>query len=283
MTASPADEHYVTLDGLRTYVRRAGDGPPVVLLHGMAATSDIWWYTVDALKDDYAVYAPDLPAHGRSAAAPRPYSIAYFTGWLDALLDALGLGEVTLIGQSMGGGVGLAYSRAHPARVRRQVMVSPLGLGPAISLRVARHFAAHLADLFSVALHEDERAMLRLLEGPVFAHASGPARPVIRQMARLNRRQRRWSMWAGFRVLALDFPTEGRRRAFTSGLSGLPTPTLIVWGRQDGLLPVTNAARGKAVLPHAEIAILENSAHAPMLEEPEAFNQLVLDFIRRTP
>ncbi len=169
---------HLTVNDIDTAFIDEGTGEPVVLLHGMAATSDIWRYTVEALKGRYRVVAPDLPGHGRSEGRARPYGLRFYARWLDGLLDALKLGRVTLFGSSMGGAISLDYAARHPQRVRRLVMVDALGLGPDLPVGGMGHVIANLPNFAALAVTgRPDPYLFRYLRGVVMVDPEGiPAR-----------------------------------------------------------------------------------------------------------
>jgi pimeloyl-ACP methyl ester carboxylesterase len=268
---------------IETVLFDEGDGPPLVMLHGMAATSDIWRYSFDALKDRYRVIAPDLPGHGRSEGSAMPYGLRFYTRWLDDLLDQLGIRQTAIAGNSMGGAIGLAYTLDHPERVDRLVMVDALGLGPDLPGAGIGHVLRNLPNFVRLlTTRRMDPYLFRYLRGLVIVDPQGPARPVLEEMFRLNLKQGPlgfWSAWAGVRLLLEDFISPSRRREFNQRLGSIDVPTLIAWGLHDGLLPVRNAEAGQQNLPHARLEVFTQSAHSPMLEEPERFAEVVATFL----
>lgn len=274
------DSLTVTADKLETFVFCEGEGPPVVMLHGWAATSDCWRYTFDALKADYQVVAPDLPGHGRTKGQVRPSTVQGHVRWLDGLLDALNLDDITLMGNSMGGAISAAYTLAHPERVARLVLVDGLGMGGRIPWKAAGPLMARLPDAAASWLTgRIDPHLLRYMEKRVFMDPWGTPREIIETMTNLNRKRGLGPMRAGLQLLLTDFLPPGKRQAFAEQLEAIQTPTLITWGRHDGLLPVENAFAGAERIPTALVSIFEHSAHSPMVDEPEAFNQVVTQFL----
>jgi len=273
----------VTVNGLDTFVFREGSGAPLVMLHGMAATSDCWIYAFDELKAHYTTMAPDLPGHGRSAGRMHPYGLDFYLRWLDGLLEELNVENLTLMGSSMGGAISLAYAMAHPERVQRLILVDALGVGTKLSFPVAGTMTFRLPYfLAGMLIQKADPYLLRYFQSWSFLDPWGSAKDIIARMAELNRRKGLWAFAAGTRFLLVDFLLPGKRRAFAQRLSEIRKPTLIAWGRHDGLLPVANAITGAKQIPNAHLRIFENSAHAPMLEEPEAFNTAVQEFLSET-
>jgi pimeloyl-ACP methyl ester carboxylesterase len=269
----------VTVNGLETFVYREGSGPPLVMLHGMAATSDCWTYAFEKLKVSYTTIAPDLPGHGRSSGGAYPYGLNFYLRWLVVLLETLEVDKPILMGASMGGAVSLAYTVAHLERVERLILVDALGIGTRLSLagRMIFQLPYFIAGMLT---RRADPYLFRYLQPWSFRDPWGPAGKIIARMANVNRRQGIWPLWAGTRFILTDFLLPGKRDLFNRRLNEITQPTLITWGRHDAMLPVSNALAGAERIPNARLRVFENSAHAPMLEEPEAFNRAVLEFLK---
>ncbi len=122
---------YLELHGDRVAYRDAGSGDEALLLiHGMAGSSDTWRAVIPQLSKKYRVVAPDLLGHGQSAKPRSDYSLGAFAVWLRDLLDELGVSRATVIGQSLGGGVAMQFVYQHPDYCQRLVLISSGGLGP---------------------------------------------------------------------------------------------------------------------------------------------------------
>lgn len=271
-------------NGISTFVRVEGNGSPLVMLHGMAATGDCWQYVIEVFRASYQVIVPDLPGHGRSTAKAIPYSLHFYVDWLDNLLEALfNTKSVTIIGNSLGGAVGAAYAMAHPERIDRLVMVDPLGFSDRLPWEAFSHAVKSL-PLFAVAAiwRKTDPYMLRAISPWIFRDPWGPAYDAINRMASLNFTQGFWSVGAGIRLVLTDFASGRQRADFLDRLSTLALPMLIVWGRHDGMLPLKRAAAGLSRLPHASVKILEQSSHSGMLEQPGEFNEHLRQFLAQT-
>jgi pimeloyl-ACP methyl ester carboxylesterase len=125
-----SDVNYVELHGQRVAYREAGSGEVVVLIHGMAGSSDTWQAVMPQLAQRYRVIAPDLLGHGQSAKPRTDYSLGAFAAGLRDLLDELGISRATIVGHSLGGGVAMQFIYQHPEYCQRLILVSSGGLGP---------------------------------------------------------------------------------------------------------------------------------------------------------
>ena len=125
---------YVELHGDRVAYRDEGTGEALLLIHGMAGSSDTWRAVMPRLAKKYRVVAPDLLGHGASAKPRGDYSLGAFAVWLRDLLDELGIAQATIVGQSLGGGVAMQFVYQHPDYCRRLVLIASGGLGPDVGL-----------------------------------------------------------------------------------------------------------------------------------------------------
>src|SRR3954468_23991529 len=127
------DEWEIELHGHRVIYRIAGDGPPVVLIHGMVNSSKHWENVALRLAERYTVIAPDLIGHGDSAAIRGDYSLGAHAAGIRDLLAALGIDRATIVGHSLGGGVAMQFFYQFPQRTERMVLISSGGLGREVS------------------------------------------------------------------------------------------------------------------------------------------------------
>jgi 2-hydroxy-6-oxo-octa-2,4-dienoate hydrolase len=257
--------------GLRTNYLEDGDGPPVVLLHGsgpgVTAYAN-WRLTLPSLARRYRVVAPDLLGFGFTE---RPADDAYdadrWTAQVVDLLDALGLDKVSLVGNSFGGGIALRVAAEHPERVDRLVLMGSVGVPFPITQGLDEVWGyqpslagmRRLLDVFAYSrdLVTDELAEVRHRAStePGFQESFAAMFPAPRQ---------RW-------VDALVVPEPVLR--------GLPHDTLVVHGREDRVIPLSNAYRLLELLPAAQLHVFGRCGHWTQIEWAEDFNRLVGDFL----
>src|SRR5438094_6630437 len=118
----------VALHGHEVGFLRAGDGPLIVLVHGITSSSEIWLGVIRRLADRYTVVAPDLLGHGRSAKPRGDYSLGAYASGIRDLLEVLGHPRATIVGHSLGGGIAMQFAYQYPERCERLVLVSSGGL-----------------------------------------------------------------------------------------------------------------------------------------------------------
>jgi len=268
------------VDGLETFCYVDGSGPPLVLLHGMMANSDCWLWTLEALRGDYTVIAPDLPVHGRTAGLARCASVDYYVRWLERFTQEMGLARFNLLCHSMGGAIGAAFTRRYPGQVRRLVLVDALGMSGAIPwdtvLLLTRRSPFALAMMLTGKV---QPYFSRYVRQRILMHPDGPSGETLAAMLKANEASRLRVLLAGTRLLMADFLLPRKRQAFAQSLRQITVPTLIAWGRHDGLLPIRHAHAGQTHMPGARLRIFEASAHMPMLDEPDAFSSTIRRFL----
>lgn len=263
----------------------SADGRETVLLvHGLGSNLSLWRANLDALAARYRVVALDLPGFGLSDKAGVPATMPYFADTIAGFLDALDLAQVHYAGVSMGGQIGLTLALRHPDRIDRMVLASPAGIEtftdtegqqlqtlftpqavqnvpPAqVALNVARNFARYDSSAHGWLI-DQRTALAERADFPAYAEAN--ARAV-----------------AGM----LDGPVVDRLDAVTQ-------PTLVMYGRQDYLIPNRYlhpdltveqvAQRAHTALAGSELELLDDAGHLLNIEQAERFNALVLAFLAR--
>jgi pimeloyl-ACP methyl ester carboxylesterase len=258
--AQPRGE-IVPVDAIRIHVLSAGDGSPLVYLHG-AGDLGGWLPALGALATTFRVVRPDHPGFNRSDDDPTVDSVGTLARRYLGLLDALGLVRVHLVGTSLGGWLAAEIALRAPQRVDRLVLVDPAGLPP----------ETPVPNMFETPPEE----LLVLLCGDEDSLAAGRARAAaVRDDAVLVERRTRNTATAArlAREPYMHDPGLGAR------LGGLQVPTLVVWGALDGLFPVDMAHQWTRVVPSARLHVVEGAGHLPPADRPEEFVRIVCDFL----
>ena len=262
---------FVTVDSTHLRVLDVGRGPTVVLVHGLAASMYSWRYTIDPLvQAGYRVVAYDNRGFGFSDKPAAGFSNAAYVHLLFGLLDSLAVTDAVLVGHSMGGAIVADASLARPERVRGLVLVDAAGLGVQypFMLRVARW----------------------PIIGPLFDHfrGRGATGRILRAIYGDGSRVREQDIDQYYAPLALpDFgrSLRGVLREFNFAdlqgrLGSIPTPTLVMWGSRDQVIPQTIGAKMAAELPHSALARFQTAGHALPEESPAAFNRVLIGFLK---
>ena len=275
----------VRQDGNRLFLSDAGpvDGPPVVLLHGIASDSGTWTPALPALADrGLRVIAPDLLGHGDSdKPAAGAYSLAGFAASVDALLDALALPDATLVGHSLGGAVAIHFGHHYPGRARRLVLVSSGGLGRDVHLAL-RAAALPVAPPIMRALVNQRTA--RWYRTPRLHRTLRLTPDNVTNLSRAGRTLTTSDgQGAFFATLRSVIGPSGQRGSMIE-LDWLArtTPTLIVWSEHDHVIPVRHAHDLHAHLPGSRLEVLPGGGHEPHRRHADRFADVVADFVAST-
>jgi pimeloyl-ACP methyl ester carboxylesterase len=257
----------------------AGAGDPILLLHGLGATKGSFLPTVAALAGSYRTIAVDLPGFGDSC---KPLNAGYhppfFARAMVDLMDALGLRRAHIVGNSMGGRVALEIGLRFPERVARLVL-----LAPSLAWRRERPWAP-LVRVLSPHLGLVQITPRPIVEAIVHriipAAESGWVRAGVDEFLRAYLTPRgRVAFYAAARQIYLEEPHGAK--GFWTRLAGLEPPSLFVWGRHDGLVPIAFAAHVKKTLPSARHVELD-CGHVPQVERPAETHAAIADFLGAT-
>ncbi len=273
---------HVTLHGHDVGYRLAGDGPTLLLIHGMAGSSRTWKEVMPLLARDFTVLAPDLIGHGDSAKPLGDYSVGAHASGLRDLLGALEIDHASVVGQSLGGGVAMQLGYQHPELVDRLVLVGSGGLGREVSWM-----------LRALTLPMAEYVMPILF--PAFARDTGSS--VSEELHRRGLRAPRLAeMWRAYASLC----GAENRRAFVRTLRAVvdpagqtvcaidriqvsaAAPTMIVWGANDRVIPLDHAHVAHDAIPGSRLEIFEGVGHFPHAEAPQRFVDVIVDFMATT-
>jgi len=284
MASSPYAVRHIELHGHDVTYRMAGDGPAVVLVHGLAGSSTTWRYVMPALVEHgFTVFAPDLLGHGESAKPRGDYSLGAYASGIRDLMVALELDRATFVGHSLGGGVAMQLAYQFPERCERLALVASGGLGQEVTpfLRAVSLPGSEFVLPILLAPWFRERAES---VGSVFRRAGW--RPgttlseVWRSYTTLTTREGQQAFvhtvrsvidMAGQRVSARD-------RLYLARA----VPTLIVWGDHDRVIPHDHARIANELMPGSRLEILPGAGHFLPFEDAAWFNATLLDWLTTT-
>ena len=238
-------ERQTMVAGRRVTYRVAGEGEPVVLVHGLAGSLRWWETTVPALAARYSVYLVDLPGFGSMRRFPGGFVLNEAAGWLRAWIEAVGLRSVNLVGHSMGAYICLHVAATDPSLVRRLVLVDPAGVPS------GRSIVGHIWPLAQECLFSSTSFLPLLLRDALRA---GPR-----------------TLWRA----ANDLLAQDVRR----DLHRVSTPTLLVWGEKDALVPPSLGLVLREEIAGSRLTIIKGSRHVPMIDRPQALNSAILLFL----
>jgi pimeloyl-ACP methyl ester carboxylesterase len=267
---------FVEVNGIRIHYLDYGSGPPVLLLHGGGAGSAIWFRQIAALAESHRVIAPDHPVFGLSSQeayeAPLVDSIfRYLTGFM----DALGLGSIDVAGLSMGAQGALSLAINSPERINRLIVIGSAGLGKAFPM-VFRLGAVPLLGRFLVRPNrwgqDNYFKTMEVVDSDFFD--AGTYKRYAYDVTLPSGHSD--AMRASLEVIA-DFA--GQKSIFTDDeLRSIRVSTLAIWGEHDKVIPVEHGYRLAKLVPNSSLHIIANSAHVPLLDNPDQVNDLLTGY-----
>jgi pimeloyl-ACP methyl ester carboxylesterase len=273
----------IRLHGHDIAYRRAGHGPAVILLHGIAESSQVWERIIPLLATRHTVIAPDLLGHGRSDKPKGDYSLASQANLIRDIQVALGLPSATLVGHSLGGGIAMQFAYQFPERCDRLVLIASGGLGSDVTF-LLRSLGLPGADLVAPLV----------LSGWVRDRIVDAGSWLARRGLRLSSGQRAlWESYAGLTdpntrraFIATGHSVIDHQGQRVSAMDRLylaeQLPVLVMWGGRDRIIPVSHAHAAQEAMPHATLEILDDAGHFLPAEQPEKVALRILDFIAGT-
>ena len=246
--------------------------PKVVLLHGLGGDSSNWAMTVPALAEKYHVFVPDQIGFGKSDKPVVNYRVAMLVEFLDVFCKKLGIEKASFVGNSLGGWTAAAFSLAEPQKVERLVLVDAAGYSP------KRWGGAALTREALNGLNPSTTAQMKATFSLVFYNKAMLNDAFIEQAftAKLKRGD-------GYTINSFidsvlrgeDFIDEKAR--------AIKTPTLVIWGKEDGLTPLAMGDAFVQDIAGAQKVVIEQCGHVPQMEKAPEFNAALLKFLAGAP
>ncbi|HEV7844536.1 MAG TPA: alpha/beta hydrolase [Pyrinomonadaceae bacterium] len=259
-------EKEVRIYGQKIRYLEVGSGPTVILLHGLGGNSANWTLNINALAGKYRVVVPDQVGFGQSDKPLINYRVGTYVDFLDRFYGELKIERATLVGNSMGGWVAALYTIAHPERVERLVLVDAAGFAPPKDFDVKE-----LAGL-NPSTREGMRSLASRVIYNKQLYATNDAIDLMLAQ--------RMAAGDGYTIQSLIESIARREDMLDGRLSAIRKPTLIIWGRNDGLTPLAEfGERFKREIASAELIVFDECGHVPMIEKAAEFNAAVLKFL----
>lgn len=257
----------VEVRGLEIAYERAGDGPPLVFLHGALADSRVWRRQLRGLADEFTVVAWDEPGAGRSSDPPEDFTLADYADCLAAFISALDLGPAHVAGLSWGGVVAQELYRRHPRLVA--------------SLILADTYAGWKGSLSEEECAERLALVGRLSDVPPgeFVRTAFPG--LMADDAPADLVDELLSISSAFRPLSARLVAAAIAACDQRDLlPQISVPTLLLWGELDARSPRSVAEQFRAAIPGARLALIPEAGHVSNMEQPARFNAEIREFCR---
>ncbi len=259
-------EKTATVFGAKIYYTEAGDAtkPTVILLHGLGSSSVAWQFNTGALATKYHVIVPDQIGFGKSDKPFLKYRAGTYADFLDKFMSEIKVEKATLVGNSLGGWVAALTAIKYPNRVEKIVLADAAGLKP-------NEVDFNLVYSLNYSTRDEVRKLVKLV---FYNQAIFGSELFIDQSMNV-----RVAANDGYTINSL-IESIKRNEDFLDGqLSIIKKPTLIIWGKQDGLLPLADAQKFKDGIAGSQLVVFDQCGHVPQVEKAADFNAAVLKFL----
>jgi pimeloyl-ACP methyl ester carboxylesterase len=254
----------ITIYGQKIHYLEAGSGPNLILLHGLGGSSQVWQFNIGPLAEKYHVFVPDQIGFGKSDKPLVNYRIRTYVDFLDQFCKQLKIERPSLIGNSMGGWIAAIYAATYPDRVDKLVLADAAGYAPPKDLDPKTFYA----------LNPTTREGTKALVAKVFYNKAFQSDAAIDQSitARLGAGD-------GYTIKSITESIIRGEDYLDDTVKTIKTPTLIVWGREDGLVPLSNGERFHKDIAGSTLVVIDQCGHIPNVEKAGEFNAAVLKFL----
>jgi len=228
---------------------------PLLLLHGLFGELSNWGETIDYFKSKYRVIVPVLPIYDSTY---QRDGLNGFVTFVNDLIDELEIDKVTLVGNSLGGHISVLYTIAHPEKVEHLILTGSSGLyentmGASYPKRGDYNY---IEEKVRYTFHNDTIVTKSLVD-KVYETVNN-----IRKS-----------------ISVIKVVRAANKHNVAEELKRINIPTLLIWGRQDRITPLTVAYRFNDLLPNTKLEVIENCGHAPMMEQPDIFNRILSTYL----
>lgn len=272
------DEAYITVKGISTRYITMGAGSPVLFVHGFGEFQEIWSFNLESLSQDYLVYALDLPGHGLSQKPPLDYTSTFMTEFVVDFMQTLKIERASLIGHSAGGHTCLNIAINFPKNVEKLVLVDSGGLGDKVPIH---YRLATLPLLGEIIIRPTIKAGIkRGIKGAFYNPDIVKA-----EWVDLNHRYQKMpgAKEAMLSIIRSSATFTGPRHGLlmTPKLHLVKSPTLIIHGADDRIVPVEYAQTASNLIPDSKLEVFAECGHCPHIEKAVEFNETVIAFLRQ--
>ena len=273
------EDRYTKVGNVNSRYWSAGEeGSTVILLHGVGCSVEFWERNITALAREHRVFAVDIVGFGRTDKPEVVYTFELMADFVLDFMNAMGIDKASLVGNSMGGAISITVAAQAPERVKKIVLVDPVGLGTGQS-PVMRLMA--LPVIGNVLTKPSRKGVVRQMQLCLYdpSQASDDFIDRVAAIGSLPGNQR--SFLSLLRETSNLFGVKkGIVADFSARLKRIKTPILMIWGRQDRILPVADGEAAVERMADVTLHVMNRAGHLPQIDKPEEFNATVLDFLR---
>jgi len=278
MPAWQPEDKFIKVGNINTRYWAPGDkGSAVVLVHGLGGFIENWVYNANALAQQHRVFAMDLVGFGRSDKTPLTHDTNVLVKFISDFMKTMNIEKASLVGNSLGGGLVLQFALNYPEKVEKLVLADNAGMGRDV---ISDFKLCSIPILGELLTRPSLKGTARLWKEIVYDAALITPELVNLAYGMINQTGAKKALLAALRV---GINLGGQRvkliNPLLNRLNTITAPTLVVWGRQDHIIPVAHAQVAIDKIRGARLGIFDHCGHMPQLEHPDRFNKLVLDFL----
>lgn len=262
-TSAPVAKE-IAIFGQKIHYLEAGSGPTVILLHGLGGSSQVWQFNIAPLAEKFRVLVPDQIGFGKSDKPLVNYRIRTYVDFLDQFCKQLKIERASLVGNSMGGWIAAHFAAAFPDRVDKLVLVDAGGYAPPKDFDTRVFYD----------LNPTTRAGMKALSAKVFYN-----KLFLTDVAIDQAMAARLAAGDGFTIKSITESIIRGEDYLDSVVKTIKRPTLLVWGREDGLIPLSDAERFKRDIAGSQLVVIDQCGHVPNVEKAAEFNSITLKFL----
>ncbi len=278
MNKKNLEDKYIKIQGINTrYWVNGNEGTDLILIHGIGFYMETWENNVEFFSQNHRVFVLDLPGFGRSDKPDVQYSFPYFSQFVLDFMDEQGIERASLIGNSMGGGVCQHVAIQAPDKVAKLVLVNSAGFSKKLSILLRVLSLPLIGELLS---RPSRNGTMKMLKECVYDPSL-----ITDDMVELGYQivSQPGATKAFLATLRSSVKFTGLRKevlgSFTDNYNSIKAPTLVIWGKQDRVLPFSGMNVAEKGIPNTMVHIFDPCGHMPQIERPEEFNTIVENFL----
>ena len=271
------NEKYIAVNGVTIRYVVMGAGSPLLLVHGFGEFLETWWFVAKPLSQHYLVYALDLPGHGLSEKPHIDYSVAHGAEFVVGFMQALGIKHASLIGHSAGGLLCLIVAINFPQMVDKLILVDSGGLGKGVPLHYRLCTIPILGD---IVIKPTIKAGIRMgMERGFYDKGLVTEEWVEKSYQYMKMPGVKQTLLS---VIRSNATLKGSRPEAIEidKLHLIKSPTLLIHGAQDEIVPLEDAQNASSLTPDARLEVFENCGHCPHIEKVPKFIEAVVAFLK---
>ncbi|QUC65202.1 alpha/beta hydrolase [Nitrosopumilus sp. K4] len=259
------EENFIKVDGNKIrYLESGNSKETLVLIHGLGASAERWDQVIPMFSKNYRVIVPDLIGFGYSDKPLVDYTPEFFSDFLGKFFDTIGIEMASLIGSSLGGQITAEYASAHPEHLEKLILVSPAG--------VMKQSTPALDAYIMAALYPNEQSAKNAFEMMEGSGEEVDQKIVTGFLERMQLPNAKLAFMST--ILGLK-----NAEVITKKLTSIEIPTLIIWGSDDPVIPITNADEFVSSIKDCRFYRMDRCGHTPYVQDPVHFSSIVLDFL----